>query len=168
MATAVADVLPDLVEAGIAIVGQIFNEGADKDFRSSWTQVQVGDLTSKNAKKNVMVVFTDHDASKLVNSKMTIRECTCPNSGSVLTYSCYVFDSGPFVLKGDGWVMFLSAIFKLTVCRGYLNWAFAGNQTRDGNNVSRFVLISSRWLIYARLPLKRCHSLLIGNFEVYW
>ncbi|KIW86698.1 uncharacterized protein Z519_12684 [Cladophialophora bantiana CBS 173.52] len=121
MAQAVADLAEGAVQVGTAIFGAIFNSGADKDFRSSWTQVQVGDLTSKNPGKNVMVVFTKHDASGLVNSTMTIRECTCPNSGSVLTYSCYVFDSGPFVLQGDG---------------GYLNWCFAGSFNRNGNNVT--------------------------------
>ncbi|OQV05469.1 hypothetical protein CLAIMM_10202 [Cladophialophora immunda] len=121
MAQVVADIAAGIVDVGVALVGAIWDTGADKDYRSSWTQVQIGDMSSSNPGKNVMCVFTKHDASGLINRQMTVRECTCPNSGSVLTYSCYVFDSGPFVLQGDG---------------GYLNWCFAGNFIRNGNNVN--------------------------------
>jgi len=110
-----------LVKGGLSI-GTAANQGSeDRDFRNGWTQQQLGVVTAANPHKNVMIVYPAHDASKLVNCATSILECKCPNSGITMTYQCYVFDSGPFTLKGDG---------------GYLNWAFAGNFVRNKNEVT--------------------------------
>ena len=109
---------------GLFQLGNTVNQGAeDRNFRNGWTQQQLGTVSADpaNAGKNIMIVYVDHDASQLVNSKFSQLECQCPNSGIKLSYDCYVFDSGPFTLKGDG---------------GYLNWAFCGNFKRDKNNVT--------------------------------
>ncbi|MCJ1328675.1 hypothetical protein MMC10_005352 [Thelotrema lepadinum] len=103
------------------ITSAVNNNKEDQNFRNGWTQQQLGEVSSKNPGKNIMIVYVKHDASKLVNSQMSQIECDCPASKSKLSYSCYIFDSGPFQLQGDG---------------GYLNWAFTGNFVRDKNKVT--------------------------------
>jgi hypothetical protein len=102
MAAAVGPLIGGLVTVGQQIGNAVNDSNADKDYRSGWTQQQLGVITAANPGKSVVIVYTDHDASGLVNSQMTILECQCPNSGTVLSYQCYVFDSGVFVLKGNG------------------------------------------------------------------
>lgn len=74
----------------------------DQNFRNGWTQQQLGVVTAANSGKNVMIVYPKHDASGLVNSQQSQLECKCPNSGTTLSYDCYIFDSGLFKLQGDG------------------------------------------------------------------
>ena len=102
MASLVGGLVSGLFKGGLSI-GTAANQGAeDRNFRNGWTQQQLGVVTAANSGKNVMIVYPDHDASKLVNSTTSVLECKCPNSGVTLSYQCYVFDSGPFTLKGDG------------------------------------------------------------------
>jgi hypothetical protein len=102
MASLVGGLVSGLFQGGMGI-NTAANQGAeDRNFRNGWTQQQLGVVTAANSGKNVMIVYPDHDASQLVNSTTSVLECKCPNSGVTLTYQCYVFDSGPFTLKGDG------------------------------------------------------------------
>jgi hypothetical protein len=102
MAALLSGLVGPLVQSGMGINTAV-NQGAeDRTFRNGWTQQELGVVTAANPGKNVMIVYPDHDASQLVNSTNSTLECQCPNSGIVMTYQCYVFDSGPFTLKGDG------------------------------------------------------------------
>jgi hypothetical protein len=91
-----------LVSLGTGINSQVNQGKEDQNFRNGWTQQQLGVVTAANPGKNVMIVYPKHDASQLVNSQLSQLECVCPNSGTTLSYDCYVFDSGPFTLQGDG------------------------------------------------------------------
>src|SRR5579859_242044 len=102
MAGLIGSVVQGVAGIGQTIANAVNGGNADKDFRNGWTQQQLGVVTAANPGKNVMIVYPDHDASGLVNSQMAVLPCQCPNSGTVLSYQCYVFDSGPFILKGDG------------------------------------------------------------------
>jgi hypothetical protein len=51
-----------------------------------------------------MIVYPEHNGSKLVTSVTSQLECLCPNSKTTLALQCYVFDSGPFTLQGDGYI----------------------------------------------------------------
>ncbi|RMZ86608.1 hypothetical protein DV736_g6166, partial [Chaetothyriales sp. CBS 134916] len=112
MAALLSGLVGPLFNVSTGINSQVNQGKEDQNFRSGWTQQQLGVVTAANPQKNVMIVYPDHDASQLVNSQLSQLECVCPNSKITLSYDCYVFDSGPFVLKGDG---------------GFLNWCFAGN-----------------------------------------
>jgi hypothetical protein len=113
MAALAVDVAIDFVSVAIQIgtvIAGIFNgDKEDKDYRSGWTQQAVGELSADNPGKNIMVIYTDHDASKLNGCEKKVAACKCPNSGASLAYGCYIFDDGPFELKGDGYVLFLGA-----------------------------------------------------------
>ena len=91
-----------LFQVATGINGQVNAGKEDQNFRNGWTQQQLGVVTAANPGKNVMIVYPKHDASKLVNSQQTQIQGQCPNSGTTLSYDCYVFDSGPFILQGDG------------------------------------------------------------------
>jgi hypothetical protein len=91
-----------LVSLGTGINSQVNQGKEDQNFRNGWTQQQLGVVTAANPGKNVMIVYSNHDASQLVNSQLSQLECVCPNSGTTLSYDCYVFDSGLFILQGDG------------------------------------------------------------------
>ena len=101
MAAILGQLIP-LVGAAIPhITSAINGNKEDQNFRNGWTQQQQGEISAQNPGKNIMIVYVKHDASKLVNSQFSQLLCTCP-SGSTLSYNCYVFDSGPFELQGDG------------------------------------------------------------------
>jgi hypothetical protein len=102
MASAVESIAQGFLSIGQQIGSAVNESNADKDYRSGWTQQELGVVTAANPGKDVVIVYTDHDASGLVNSQMSVLQCQCPNSGTVLSYYCYIFDSGPFILKGDG------------------------------------------------------------------
>ena len=103
MAAAAASAAIDpLFSIGQHIVSAVSGNKEDQNFRNGWTQQQLGTVTAANSGKNVMIVFPKHDASKLANSQQSQLSCVCPNSGTTLSYDCYVFDSGPFELQGDG------------------------------------------------------------------
>jgi hypothetical protein len=91
-----------LFSVATGIHSQVVGGKADQDFRNGWTQSQLGIVTAANPGKNCMIVISKHDASKLVNSQQSQLPCQMPNSGTTISYDCYVFDSGPFVLQGDG------------------------------------------------------------------
>ena len=98
----VLEVVSDLIQIGTTISGLFTASAEDQKFRSGWTQQSVGEVSSANPGKNVLIVDSDHDASKLVGSQQKVVACPCPNSGAKLAYALYIFDSGPFDLKGDG------------------------------------------------------------------
>ena len=91
------------IQIGTVIAGIFNGDKEDKDYRSGWTQQAVGELSADNPGKNIMVIYTDHDASKLTGCERKVAACQCP-SGASLAYGCYIFDDGPFELKGDGFV----------------------------------------------------------------
>lgn len=97
-----AGLVGPLVSAGTGINSSVNQGKEDQNFRNGWTQQQLGVITAANSGKNVMIVYPKHDASGLVNSQLSQLECVCPNSQTTLSYDCYVFDSGPFELQGDG------------------------------------------------------------------
>jgi hypothetical protein len=102
MAAIFGGLVSGLFQGGMGI-NTANNQGAeDRNFRNGWTQQQLGVVTAAHAGKNVMIVYSDHDASQLANCTTSVLECKCPNSGITMTYQCYVFDLGPFTLKGDG------------------------------------------------------------------
>lgn len=102
------DIIGGLVDLGTAIAGAITGSQQEKDYRSSWTQQTASDLQTQNPTKNIMVVDSDHDASGLVGVEKKNIGCTCP-TGATISYTAYVFDSGPFHLKGDGYGATFSA-----------------------------------------------------------
>lgn len=114
MASLVGGLVSGLFQGGMGINTAADQGAEDRTFRNGWTQQQLGVVTAANPGKNVMIVYPDHDASQLVNSTTSILECKCPNSGITLTYQCYVFDSGPFTLKGDGSVCNSSGLEHVT------------------------------------------------------
>lgn len=100
------------------VSGLVSGNTNDQNFRNGWTQQNLGTVTAANPKKNVIIVFPPHDQN-LQGSKY--QQLVCKTPTQTLSYDCYIFDSGDFTLKGDG---------------GYLNWAFAGNFTRNGNKLT--------------------------------
>ena len=86
---------------GSLISGLISDSNAEKDFRNKWTPEAAGQLATDNPGKNIMVVYTDHDASGLKGVEKKALQCDCP-TGASLAYVVYIFDEGPFHLKGDG------------------------------------------------------------------
>jgi hypothetical protein len=128
MAAAGVEAGAAVAEAGVSIgqtiAGIVTGNSEDKNYRSGWTQQTVQQLCEEHPGKNCIVIYTAHDASKLVNLKTYVLVCEVPNNGTKMAYGALVFDSGLFVLQGDG---------------GYLNWALMGNFKRDGNNVSSII-----------------------------
>ena len=114
---AIASGLVGGIISGVA--GLVSNNSNDQNFRNGWTQSQLGPLATANPNKNIMIVFPPHDQN-FTRSQYSQLLCKTP-SGQTLSYDCYVFDAGDFTLKGDG---------------GFLNWAFQGNFTRNGNKVT--------------------------------
>jgi hypothetical protein len=98
----VAGLIGPVFKLGVGIASQVNQGKEDQNFRNGWTQQQLGVVTAAHQGKNVMIVYPKHDASKLVNSQQSQLQCVCPSSGTTLSYDCYVFDSGPFTLQGDG------------------------------------------------------------------
>jgi len=109
-------IIPKAVQG---IAGGVQASNADKQFRTGWTQQQLAQIAGQNSGKNVMIVYPKHTAN-FQGSQQSQLVCTCPNSKQNINYDCYVFDSGHFVLQGDG---------------GYLNWAFQGSFKRNGDTV---------------------------------
>jgi hypothetical protein len=91
-----------LFSVATGIHSQVVGGKADQDYRNGFTQSQLGIVTAANPGKNVMIVISKHDANKLVNVQQSQIPCQLPNGGTVIEYDCYVFDSGLFVLQGDG------------------------------------------------------------------
>ena len=102
MAALIGPLFGAFTNVATSINGQVNAGKEDQNFRNGWTQQQLGEVSSQNPGKNIMIVYVKHDASKLVNSQLSQLQCVCPNSGTTLSYNCYVFDSGPFELQGDG------------------------------------------------------------------
>ncbi|KAI7364990.1 hypothetical protein KC354_g5235 [Hortaea werneckii] len=109
-------IFPQIIQTGF---GAIQSNKSDQEFRNSWTQSTLSQVSSQNSGRNIMIVYPNH-TQNFVNSQQSTLPCQCP-SGNTITYTCYVFDSGDFELKGDG---------------GYLNWAFTGNFKRNGSKVT--------------------------------
>lgn len=82
----------------------------DKDYRSQWTQDTVNQLVKENYGKNIVLCYTEHDASGLVGSEKRTINCVVPQ-GDTLGYMAYIFDEGTFVRKGDGYVCGFGALF---------------------------------------------------------
>ncbi|CAF9904553.1 hypothetical protein IMSHALPRED_000104 [Imshaugia aleurites] len=115
MASLVSGAVSGLVSG---ISGLVSGNANDQNYRNGWTQQQIGTLSAANPGKNIIVVFPPHSQS-LQGSQY--QQLVCKTPTQTLSYDCYIFDSGTFTLKGDG---------------GYLNWAFTGNFTRNGNTVT--------------------------------
>ena len=124
----------------VNVVQGIINENKDKDVRSGWTRATLGKVCDNFPGKNVIIVWSEHDANGLQGCQQGNLMCLCPNQNKTMSYKCYVFDSGDFHLKGDG---------------GYLNWSFAGQYERHDKDlifttkeslcevVLRFMLVSA-------------------------
>ena len=80
----------------------IGNNKGDKEFRNAWTQQALGVVSKANPGKNCVIVYPKHDASKLQGVEQSLLQCENPSTNTNLTYQCYVFDEGEFVLQGDG------------------------------------------------------------------
>ena len=78
------------------------NAPSDKEFREKWTPDQIGVVGPQHPGKNIMIVCTKHDASKLQGVEHSVLKCLCPASNKTVNYDCYAFDSGEFELHGDG------------------------------------------------------------------
>ena len=78
------------------------NAAADKQFREQWTPGQLDVIGPQHPGKNIVIVCTKHDASKLQGVEHSVLNCVCPASNSTVKYDCYACDSGDFVLQGDG------------------------------------------------------------------
>ena len=78
------------------------NTLSDKEFREKWTPGQLGVVGPQHPGKNILIVCTKHDASKLQGVEHSVLKCLCPASKSTVNYDCYAFDSGNFELHGDG------------------------------------------------------------------
>lgn len=87
---------------GQLIAGIFADNEAEKEFRSGWTQEAASQLATDNPGKNIMVVYTEHDASGLVAVEKKALQCEIPG-GAKLAYVVYIFDEGRFVLEGDGY-----------------------------------------------------------------
>ena len=74
----------------------------DKEFREKWTPGQLAVVGPQHPGKNILIVCTKHDASKLQGVEHSVLECVCPSSKKTIKYDCYAFDSGDFELQGDG------------------------------------------------------------------
>ena len=107
MAQAVLGLIDIGFSVGNLISGAIQNNKAEQQFRDGWTQSARDELSAAYPEKNVMVIYTDHDASKLVGVEKKGLECVCP-TGAKLAYVVYLFDEGLFHLKGDGYVICVS------------------------------------------------------------
>lgn len=107
MAQAVIEFVDLAITIGTLIDGLIKDNKAEQDFRSEWTQSARDQLAEASPEKNVMVIYTDHDASGLVGSEKKALECKCP-TGATLGYVVYLFDEGQFHLKGDGYAIALT------------------------------------------------------------
>jgi hypothetical protein len=92
------------ISIGSLIAGAFQNNEAEKQFRNEWTPQAASQLSTDNPGKNIMVVYTDHDASGLVGVEKKALQCDCP-TGASLAYVVYIFDEGTFHLKGDGYVV---------------------------------------------------------------
>ena len=84
------------------ISGTVGNNKADQAYRTGWTQQQLGVVSAANPGKNVVIVDTKHDASGLQGVVQSQLQCQNAASKTDKSYDCYVFDSGLFVLQGDG------------------------------------------------------------------
>lgn len=103
MAGVVLTFIDAAISIGSIISGLIKDNKAEQEFRNQWTPAAAGQLATDNPGKNIMVVYTDHDASGLVGVEKKALQCDCP-TGASLAYVVYIFDEGPFHLKGDGYV----------------------------------------------------------------
>lgn len=104
MAGAVLQFIDAAVSIGFTIAGAIQNNKAEQEYRDGWTRDAAKQLEADNPGKNIMVVYTKHDASGLVGVEKKAIQCDCP-TGTSLGYVVYIFDEGEFHLQGDGYVV---------------------------------------------------------------
>jgi hypothetical protein len=120
----IATVNSGTIPQGLAAAGAIVNEIMpldleDKEKRNRWTPKFVESIAKSNPGYNVLLIHTKHVAN------LTGVQYQGPSPFKIsaeeeIEYTLYVFDAGTVELQGDG---------------GFLNWAFEGNFTRNGNLV---------------------------------
>lgn len=125
------------INIGTLIAGIFQDNQAEKDYRNTWVPEAARLVSAEYPGKNVMVVYTDHDASGLAGVEKRALKCDCP-TGTSLAYVVYIFDEGKFTLKGDGYdpEFHPHSPVSLISYSGYLNWGFTGEFDRQDNIVS--------------------------------